>query len=55
MIEELDARATLVWENNEVVVYATCILGEETLRPASATTSGGSRRIVRTAWTFTAS
>jgi hypothetical protein len=36
IIEELDVQATMVVENDERVVYARCILGEQVcdLRPA---------------------
>jgi hypothetical protein len=53
MIEELDVRATVVRENEEIVAYATCILGEEALRIPAHTTSGGWRPTVKTGWTFT--
>jgi hypothetical protein len=40
LIEELDVRATLVREENEIAIYASCVLGEEKLRAASTTTIG---------------
>lgn len=40
LIEELDVKATLVREKDEVIVYASCVLGEEKLRAASTTTIG---------------
>jgi hypothetical protein len=40
IIEALDVRATLAWEEGEPVVYATCILGHDALSAESATTSG---------------
>ena len=33
LIDELDVRASLVWENKEPAIYAQCVLGEERLVP----------------------
>jgi hypothetical protein len=55
LIEELDAKGTVVWENDEMVIYARCILGEETLRAPSITTSGSLLRTDWTGWIFTTS
>jgi hypothetical protein len=40
IIEALDVRATVAWEEGEPVVYATCILGHDALSAGSTTTSG---------------
>jgi hypothetical protein len=45
LIEALNVRATLVRENGEVVIYASCVLGEKRFSAESNTTSGTRRNI----------